>query len=132
MFRKLNTVNKGKEPMNKIILASLLFGSTAFADQAAYIEKSQAHHVQEVLKTKKAVRYLCEPCGEKKSQLVSIEKVTIADVNYKKQWEVSINDAPIDLAYTYINVNGVWENLALYVNEKVDSVSRVLDKNTHF
>jgi len=118
--------------MKKVILASLLLSSVAFADQAAYIEKSQAQHVQDVLKTKKAVRYLCEPCGEKKSQLVNIKKVTIADVNYEKQWEVSINGEPIDLAYTYINVNGEWENLALYVNEKVDGVSKILDKNKHF
>jgi len=122
--------------MKKIIITSLLlctFANTSvFADQAAYIEKAQALKVKDILKTKGFVRFLCELCGETKSQLVSITNATAADVDFQNQWEVSINGAPIDLAYTYINVDGKWVNLALHVNEKVDSVSAVLDKNKHF
>lgn len=98
------------------------------ADQAAYIAKSQAVKVEGILKSKKNVRFLCELCGETKSQLVRIKSVSAADVNYQNMWEVSVNGEGIDLAYTYINVNGRWVNLARYVHEKVDSVSEFLSE----
>ena len=112
--------------MYKFCLTLLFTALSLWADQAAYISKAKARQVQEILSHKSEIRFLCELCGEEKSQLVNIDNVQAVDVNYENQWEVLVNNQGIDLAYTYIQNHGVWVNLAMFVNEEVDSVSEIL------
>ncbi len=115
-----------------IVLACLVlwvsFSGPLSADQAAYISKSQAIKVEKILRGMKDIRFLCELCGETKSQAVKVYSVRAVDVNYENMWEVLVNKEGIDLAYTYIHVNNRWVNLARYVNEEVDSVSEFLSE----
>ena len=112
--------------MYRLFLTLLFTGVSLLADQAAYISKTKAKQVEEILSHKSEIRFLCELCGDEKSQLVNIDKVQAVDVNYENQWEVLVNNQGIDLAYTYVQNHGVWINLAMFVNEEVDSVSEFL------
>lgn len=89
--------------MKKIILASLLtiFGTSAMADQCAFVTKPQAKKAIKLLLDAQSVQLLCEPCGDTKSQTVKIESVGIRKVD-KNLNEVMVNGAGIDLAYTFV------------------------------
>lgn len=61
---------------------------------------------------------------------VAVESVDKArfqpDDPKNNEWVVSVNGKEIDLAYTFINRNGAWENLAMILNIEVYNVSDTL------
>lgn len=83
------------------------------ADQFAYVSPKLAKEAVVLLKKEKDLLLFCEPCNELQGKVVRINSVTEADVNYEGKHEVSINGAPIDLAYTFVRRHGRWRNLAI-------------------
>lgn len=91
--------------MKSLIVTTLLLllSSAAFADQCAYITKTQAEKAVKVLIETQTVQSLCEPCGESKALTVQVNSIGLRKAGYQSYSEVVINDKGIDLAYTYIN-----------------------------
>lgn len=118
--------------MKRIITGIILtmFYSLCLADQAAWITKQQADAAVKILSKAGTVRYYCEPCGDKgyTSEKVGSVKSVMVDVEWpgKQDFEVSINDKPVDLAYVYVLQGGKWMNLAMLLKIEVGGVSRVM------
>jgi hypothetical protein len=114
----------------KLTLFSFLLvvlGSTAFADQAAYVTKAQADKAAAFLKDKKQIRHYCAPCDDKGDRVEDIADVTAVKVDYQNYWEVQINGKGIDLAYVYFRTkSGKWKNLAKELDIKVHDVPKTL------
>jgi uncharacterized protein YecT (DUF1311 family) len=104
---------------------SLCVAGPAFADQAAWVTKQQAVQAHAIIFGRKEIRNYCEPCGD---TAFTAEAVKNPDV--KKQdgeyWSVVNNGDELDLAYVYVEVRGVWVNLAKLVGAQVEDVSAVL------
>lgn len=110
-----------------IIISILVFALTAFADQAAYIQKNDTMHAVALLKDKKQVRFFCEPCGDKTFRVEEIKTVESAFTNYENFWEVKVNNKGVDLAYLYyIDATGKWRNAADRLSLRVSGVSKYL------
>ena len=106
----------------------LLSMSNVIADQAAYITLEQSKAAVQLLDGTKQIRFFCAPCGDQKSELVQVVSVKNAYTGYENYWEVQINNAGIDLAYTYYYVDGKWKNLAISLNIDVEDVPDYLDE----
>ena len=91
--------------MKKIIVSSLIvfIGSISFADQCAFISKTQAEKAVKALLDTQSVQSLCEPCGETSAKIISVNSLGLRKANFKNFSEVVINEKGIDLAYTYVN-----------------------------
>jgi hypothetical protein len=107
--------------MKKAILISIvsLCSASAFADQCAFITKTQAEKAVKAIIETQSVQGLCEPCGETKAQNIQVDSVGLRKAGYQDFSEVVINNKGIDLAYTY--VNGL--NLAKLVGCSAQGVS---------
>jgi len=108
---------------------TLALGSTAFADQCAYITKQQAIAAVSRLELGQTIYKLCEPCGEKIPQAVKINSVSAGTVGYENYWGVKVNEQNIDLAYTYINTNNNKDrkvNLATLARCPAQNISRFI------
>lgn len=89
----------------KSLLAGLvlLVSTTAFADQCAYISKTQAQRALKIALEAKSIATLCEPCGETAAKVLETKSIGIHDVNYNGYWELQVNGKGMDLAYTFVN-----------------------------
>ena len=115
--------------MKRIILISsfILLCSICSADQAAWITRKQADAAFKILSTAGTVRHYCEPCGDKGYRTEKIRFVKSGKVETEGEYyEVLINDAPVDLAYIYIQQKGRWVNLAVRLKIEVSGVSKTL------
>lgn len=111
--------------MRKAALVLLtIFGAMAFADQCAYITKTQAFSAAKVLRKGANVQLFCEPCGETKSTSVFVETVEVRKTGYDNYFQVLINGQGIDLAYTYVN----GRNLGLAIGCDATNVSSFLSE----
>ncbi len=114
--------------MRRIVfgLCLLLFAAgPAFADQAAWVTKQQANQAHAIIYDLKEIRNFCEPCGDAAftSEAVKNPEVKQQDGEY---WSVLNDGNGLDLAYVYVEVRGVWVNLAKLVGAQVEGVSGVL------
>lgn len=110
-----------------VIVLVLVFALTAFADQAAYIQKNDTLHAVALLKNKKQLRHYCKPCGDKTYRVQDIKTIESSFTNYENFWEVKVNGAGVDLAYVYyIDYDGKWRNAADRLNLKISDVPKYL------
>ena len=86
-------------------LSICLSAVSARADQCMLIPKQQALAAMSRLEVGAKIYSLCELCGEKQPQLITIHKVELANDPSSKLWQLEINDRQIDLAYTYVRAN---------------------------
>ena len=108
-------------------LALVSFTLAAFADQAAYITRTQAEKAAAFLKDQKQIRHYCAPCDDKGDRVEEISTVEAADAGYRGYWEVKVNGEGIDLAYVYVQTkDGKWKNLAKEIGVKVRDVPKEL------
>lgn len=113
-----------------VLVLSLMLSLTAFADQAAYVTKSQAEKAAAFLKSQKQIRHYCAPCDDKGDKIEDVKEVSAAPAGYQDFWEVKVNGDGIDLAYVYFQTkDGKWKNLAKELDIKVDDVPKFLDKD---
>ncbi len=119
--------------LKKGILFGLFFAavsvSLVFADQAAWIEKSDADKANQTINPGIVLRKFCAPCGDSAWTAITVKKV---EVKHKggSNYQVEINGQGIDLAYVYIEKNNRWVNLAIHLGLTVSDVPEFLpDQN---
>ena len=115
--------------LKTIVLAFAIaaFSIAAYADQAAYITRTQAEKAAAFLKDQTQIRHYCAPCDEKGDRVEHISTVEAVDANYRGYWEVKVNGEGIDLAYVYFRTkDGKWKNLAKEMDVKVRDVPKEL------
>ena len=98
-----------------LILSIFLFAlNTVYADQLAYISKTDAEKAAKVLVGKKAILY-CGCCQSDNQIKIKILSTEVRYTNYENFYEVYISyinkngekiTKPIDLAYVWIKDNG--------------------------
>jgi hypothetical protein len=88
-----------------ITFSLLLSAISADADQCMLIPKQQALAAMTRLEPGETIYSLCELCGEKQPQPITIKTIDLVNDPRTKLWEVKINDRGIDLAYTYVRSN---------------------------
>ncbi|OQX20208.1 MAG: hypothetical protein BWK80_35985 [Desulfobacteraceae bacterium IS3] len=102
-----------------------LVSATVFADQAAWIEKSDADKAAGMLGPGTILRSYCAPCGDTAWMELPVSQ---AEVTHREGgfYEVEVNGKGIDLAYIYIEKNGLWRNLAMILGIAVQDVPEFL------
>jgi hypothetical protein len=83
-------------------LSLLLPAIPANADQCMLIPKQQAIAAMSRLEPGQTIYSLCELCGERKPQPITIKTLELVNDPSSKLWQIKINDREIDLAYTYV------------------------------
>lgn len=110
-----------------LLLALLLLPLAASADQAAYITKDQADQAVTALQDQRSIRHYCAPCGDKefRTQAIYYSAEAVA-VEGSPHFEVRTEGEGLDLAYVYVDVDGVWTNLAMRLKIPVQDVPETL------
>lgn len=108
-----------------ILLALIVWVSTAFADQAAWISEDQANKARAIIEKQEKIVSFCSPCKDEKAKVKTVKKVSVEKVG-DGYWEVVVNDEGIDLAYVYVLEAGEWTNLAMLLSIDVDSVPFII------
>lgn len=83
-------------------LSLLLPAIPASADQCTLIPKQQAIAAMSRLEPGQTIYSLCELCGERKPQPITIKTIELINDPGSKLWQIKINNREIDLAYTYV------------------------------
>ena len=110
-----------------LMATALAFATPVSADQAAYISEKQAKKAVKLLKDKKQIKHLCEPCGDTVPETVEIETIEAVKTDYMDYWEVKINGKGVDLAYIYYKrKKNKWMNVAMKLDIEVSDVSKYL------
>lgn len=115
--------------MSRLVLASaLVLGITtsAAADQAEWVPRPVADREAALLRERSEVIVYCAPCTDQSSVRVRYAAVRVVQVT-EDGFEVEIDGEPIDAAYTYVEIGGVFRNLARAVGYDVDDVPDVLE-----
>lgn len=114
--------------MRLILLAAAFAPSLAFADQCAYLDAAAAERAVAVLKPGLSWITWCEPCGEATPGTArTIGEVKATPVPDSTYVEVSIDGAPIDLAYVFVQDRPgkpAYRNLASLAKCPAQGVSR--------
>lgn len=109
------------------LVAVLLFSLSAAADQAAYLTKEQADQAVAGLQDQRTIRHFCAPCGDKEYRTQAIYyNAEAVPVEGSSNVEVRTEGEGIDLAYVYVDVDGVWTNLAMRLKIPVQDVPETL------
>jgi len=109
-----------------LVLISLLALQTVEADQCEYINQKESNSALKYLKIGQKYVEFCELCGDtnfyqKEIKIIKYLKVDPVD---KKQWQISLNNVSIDLAYTFIkDKGGNFKNLSKLANCESNGVS---------
>lgn len=121
--------------MKKILISAItLLSFNAFADQCQYVTTASAETAVKLLSLSKknsgGALSLCQNCGEREPEEIQIDKVEIGFTNVSDVPSVVIiNGRQIDLAYTYVNVNGdTFVNLGKLSNCANDGTSQFIVK----
>ncbi|MEQ1564694.1 MAG: hypothetical protein ABMA64_03565 [Myxococcota bacterium] len=102
-------------------------GAEAQADQCAWITKAQADAAVRRLTPGSEWLPWCEPCGDAiPARAKKVGRATASPVDSGGFWEVSIDGAPVDLAYTYVHdgADKGFTNLALLSDCPATGVTR--------
>jgi hypothetical protein len=105
----------------------LLFAAPSHADQCAWISRQTAKEAATLILTSEKMAKLCEPCGEVHTEIVTVHKAE-ARPTQDKFWEVVVDGTPVDLAYTFVEVDGKMKNVAKLVSCPAVDVSEELPK----
>ncbi|MDM8552084.1 DUF1311 domain-containing protein [Desulfobacterales bacterium HSG2] len=117
--------------LKKVMFCGLLFfllSADVFADQAEWIDKSDAYKAAQMINPGMVLRKYCMPCGDSAWTELAVRQVKVRNVN-AQNYEVSVNGKGIDLAYTYIEKEGKWTNLAMLVGLEVSGAPEFLGEN---
>lgn len=126
-------------PVSALLLAlGALVPAVARADQYMYLDLPQARAAVGKLQAGDVVHTFCAPCGESRSERMTIRRLGIARVWDREHsstpyrhgdetyWMVEINDFGIDLAYVYVREGRRWRNLAQVLGLDARRVPEVL------
>jgi hypothetical protein len=117
------------DTMRAMLAALLLILATvpALADQQAWVSRSDADRAAALLQPGSTVRMFCAPCGDPTWTDSEARQVDVVYTGSDEYWEVLVNGSGIDLAYTYVEHDGRWENLALLLGLEAFDVPRFLE-----
>ncbi len=120
--------------LKKCIFFGLFFtavsASLVFADQAAWIGKSDAGKANQTINPGSVLRKFCAPCGDSTWTAMTVKKVEVKNKG-GNNYQVEVNGQGIDLAYVYIEKNNKWVNLAIHLGLTVSDVPEFLpDQNS--
>lgn len=115
-----------------IVLHVAFFSFNALADQCRYVTKDQASKAAEVFRSKKRFFNFCKNCGDTSARGYFVESASYEPVDDKHikepLFEVLINKNGVtDFAYSYVKVDGKYENVAMLAGCPVKGVDRYLD-----
>jgi len=105
-----------------LVLVVALFAPRAGADQAQWLSKEAAARADAAVEYGAALRHYCKPCGDKVYRAAEVMTKEIVPIEGEEQVEFWINGEAIDLAYVYIERAGLWANLAMAIELKVEAV----------
>lgn len=125
-----------------LLLSIFGFAEFALADQHACIDEYTAEYASELFKTKKEVIIYCNPCSNHEKIKVKMDSVRREKEPYcyrmvvfgeqltgdKKGEKVRI---PLDLAYTWVNIDGYARNVAIQLGLPVIDVGEPFDWKTY-
>ena len=98
-----------------------------FADQAAWVSRSEAVSALEILAKYERIRHYCAPCGDKEATEEAIESIGLFKAKDGSFWEIRVNGKGVDLAYVYFEKKkGKWINAALEARIDVSDVPKEL------
>jgi len=110
------------------LLLFLCRGGVLGADQFVWVPQQAAERAASILERGSIVRHFCEPCGDTTWREEEVSKVQTKESEWDDDsFEIILNGTAIDLAYTYIETDGGWLNLALMLDLDASDVSRKLD-----
>jgi hypothetical protein len=120
------------QPILISLCVCLGFANEAWADRCAYVSKEQALAAVSRLQVGQTIYQLCEPCGDRVPNPISIQALSAATTGSQDFWEVKVNDASIDLAYIFVHsANSDRKiNLAAAIGCPARDVSIVLPEKT--
>ena len=111
-------------------VAALVSAVPVLADQQAYISEKNAKRAVKLLKKKKQIKHLCEPCGDAEVRTMDIATIEAVKTGYEDYWEVRINGKGVDLAYIfYRKKKAKWLNVAKKLDLEVDGVSKYIPES---
>lgn len=99
--------------------------ASAAADQAEWVPRDVAEREVALLSRRNEVVAYCAPCGDAAARRRRYAEVRIARTE-GELYEVTLDGEAIDAAYTYVEIGGVFRNLALAVGFEVMGVPEVL------
>ena len=102
---------------------------SAWADQAAFLQRQQAVQAGHQVDLDQEVRLYCRPCGDELAESLIITQIGIHPAGYEDYFELWLNDRSVDLAYTYVPDGERWHNLALLLGLEVVDVPQFLPKD---
>jgi uncharacterized protein YecT (DUF1311 family) len=109
----------------------VLVTTTAAADQQAWVSRRDADRAAALMQVGTSIRLFCAPCDDPAPTTVRIARVEVKSTGTGDLWEVEVNGQPVDLAYTYVERDGRWQDLALLLGLEAQDVPRfLLDGNT--
>ncbi|QTA91613.1 Lysozyme inhibitor N-terminal domain-containing protein [Desulfonema magnum] len=114
---------------NAIIFFTIFFFAimaSAFADQAAWIKKSDAYKAGGMINPGMMIREYCAPCNDAGWKVLTVKQVEVKNTADGQSYQVFLNGKGIDLAYTYIQKQGTWVNLAMLLGLDVSGVPESL------
>lgn len=108
-----------------LVLLIMITGN-AGADQAAWIPEPDANKAASMINPGTEIRKFCQPCGQTSWTPVNVKKIEVRNTS-GDYFQVYINDKGLDLAYTYMNQDGKWRNIAIILGLDVSGVSEYID-----
>jgi len=128
-----NSSLKYRIPALFFMVLSLALGVSGLvsADQYMWVPKVAADRAASMMERGTIVRHFCEPCGDTKWREEKVRDVRVEESEWHDSFEIVLNGDGIDLAYTYIETDGGWRNLALMLDLDASGVSEVLDDLEH-
>lgn len=113
----------------KVIFYGLLFillSTDVFADPAEWVDKSHAYKAAQMIQPGMVLRIYCAPYGDTACAEQTVTQVKVKKVN-AQNYEISVNGKRINLAYTYIEKENQWTNLAMLLGLEVSGASEFSD-----
>ena len=110
-----------------VALALLFLTNPALADQQAWVSRADADRAAVLLPVGSTMRSFCAPCGDETWTEIRVVQLDVSHTGSGGFWQVLLNGEGIDLAYTYAQNEGRWENLALLLGLEAFDVPRFLD-----
>jgi uncharacterized protein YecT (DUF1311 family) len=112
-----------------IVLIILLFSVGVYADQHEYISKRNAIRAKKIIELKgNTIGQFCQQCGDTTWRKIDVETMETQEAGYENYWILEVNNEAIDLAYTYVESDGKWSNLAMMLGLDVVNCPEFLDK----
>lgn len=114
-----------------IVLLSFAITQNLFSDQHFHVSEAIAKKAFSLLQNYQKLYFFCEPCGDKTAKETGVSNYGYNPIRQGNSYvyEVTINNKPIDLAYTYFKYKNRWKNVANHLGLTVSGNPKFLTQN---